>query len=168
MNRTWTVETKSPEETMALGRRLGRTARPGDVVALVGELGSGKTHLVKGMAEGIGAAQARQVTSPSFILCRRYLDGRLPFYHLDAYRLGGARDLEGIGAEEMLWGEGVSVLEWADRAPGILPADHLEIRLEVTGEQSRRLLLTPHGPQAERLAESAKAEGSRGRKDGHS
>ena len=158
VSRTWTVETKSPEETMALGRRLGRTARPGDVVALVGELGSGKTHLVKGVAEGIGAASAREVTSPSFILCRRYLDGRLPFHHLDAYRLGGTRDLEGIGAEEMLWGEGLSVLEWADRAPRILPADHLEIRLEVTGEQKRRLTFQRHGPRSARLLRAVRVD----------
>jgi len=147
----WTIETQSPEETVALGRRIGRAAQVGDCLALIGELGSGKTHLAKGIAEGLGAAAAREVTSPSFVLCREYLDGRLPFYHLDAYRLSGARDLEGIGAEEMLEGDGVAALEWADRAPQILPKDHLQIQFEVTGDSSRRLTLAPHGPRAERL-----------------
>ena len=148
MSRTWTIETQSPEETVALGRRIGRAARAGDCLALIGELGSGKTHFAKGVAEGLGAAAAREVTSPSFVLCREYLDGRLPFYHLDAYRLSGARDLEGIGAEEMLEGDGVAALEWADRAPEILPKDHLEIHFEVTGDSARRLTLAPHGPRS--------------------
>lgn len=87
MSGTWTIETQSPEETVALGRRIGRAARAGDCLALIGELGSGKTHFAKGVAEGLGAAAAREVTSPTFVLCREYLDGRLPFYHLDAYRL---------------------------------------------------------------------------------
>ena len=148
MGGTWTIETQSPEETVALGRRIGRAARAGDCLALVGELGSGKTHFAKGVAEGLGAAAAREVTSPTFVLCREYLDGRLPFYHLDAYRLAGARDLEGIGAEEMLAGDGVAALEWADRAPEVLPKDHLEIRFEVTGDSSRRLTFTSHGPRS--------------------
>ena len=148
MNNTWTIETQSPEETVTLGRRIGRAARAGDCLALVGELGSGKTHFAKGVADGLGAAAARQVISPTFVLCREYLDGRLPFYHLDAYRLAGARDLEGIGAEEMLEGDGVAALEWADRAPEILPKDHLAIRFEVTGEESRRLTFTSHGPRS--------------------
>ena len=155
MSAAWTIETHSPEETLALGWRLGQAAEAGDCLALVGELGSGKTHLAKGLAEGLGAAAPREVTSPSFVLCREYRDGRLPFYHLDAYRLAGARDLEGIGAEEMLEGDGLAALEWADRAPQVLPEDHLEIRFEVTGERSRRLTLTAHGPRSARLGEEA-------------
>jgi tRNA threonylcarbamoyladenosine biosynthesis protein TsaE len=158
VSRTWTIETQSPEETVALGRRIGRAAQVGDCLALVGELGSGKTHFAKGVAEGLGAAAAREVTSPSFVLCREYLDGRLPFYHLDAYRLSGARDLEGIGAEEMLEGDGVAALEWADRAPEILPKDHLEIRFEVTGDSARRLTLAPHGPRSARLGAAARGQ----------
>jgi len=152
---TRTIDTESPEETLALGRRIGQAAEAGDCLALVGELGSGKTHLAKGLAEGLGAAAAREVTSPSFVLCREYRDGRIPFYHLDAYRLTGARDLEGIGAEEMLEGDGLAALEWADRAPQVLPKDHLQIRFEVTGERSRRLTLTPHGVRATRLTAQA-------------
>jgi tRNA threonylcarbamoyladenosine biosynthesis protein TsaE len=146
------TESSSVAETLDLGRRLGAAARAGDVVALVGELGSGKTHLAKGMAEGLAAARARDVTSPTFVLCHEFLDGRIPFYHLDAYRLRGSADLAAIGAEEMLEGDGLAALEWADRAPDVLPEDHLEIRLAVTGPASRRLTFVPHGPRSARLA----------------
>jgi tRNA threonylcarbamoyladenosine biosynthesis protein TsaE len=151
MSTAWTVETRLPEETLDLGRRIGRAAHPGDVLALVGELGSGKTVLTKGIAEGLGAATAREVTSPTFVLCREYLDGRIPLYHFDAYRLRGAADLEAIGSADVFGGDGLSVVEWADRAPQALPPDHLEIRLEVIGDESRRLTFTARGPQAGRL-----------------
>ena len=151
MSTAWTVETRLPEETPDLGRRIGRSARPGDVLALVGELGSGKTVLAKGIAEGLGAATAREVTSPTFVLCREYLDGRIPLYHFDAYRLRGAADLEAIGSVDVFGGDGLSVVEWADRAPQALPPDHLEIMLEVIGDETRRLTFTARGPQAERL-----------------
>jgi len=151
MSPAWTVETAGPEATLDLGRRLGRAARAGDVLALVGDLGSGKTLLAKGLAEGLGAARARDVISPTFVLCREYLGGRLPFYHVDAYRLRGAADLEAIGAEEWLGGDGVAAVEWADRTAAALPADVLEVRLEVTGESARRLTLRAGGPAADRL-----------------
>ena len=148
------VETHCPDETLALGRRIGRAAKPGDVLALVGDLGAGKTVLAKGVAEGLGAAAAREVVSPTFVLCREYPDGRLPLYHFDAYRLRGAADLEGIGASEVFGGEGLSLVEWADRAPQALPPDRLEVNLEVTGPESRRLTFEARGPQAARLLAS--------------
>jgi tRNA threonylcarbamoyladenosine biosynthesis protein TsaE len=157
MSREWTVQTGSPEETLALGRRIGRAARPGDVVALAGDLGSGKTVLAKGIAEGLGAASAREVTSPTFVLCREYLGGRIPFYHFDAYRLRGASDLEAIGAADIFAAGGLSAVEWADRAPGALPPDRLEVRLEVAGAEARRLTFAARGPQAERLLASITA-----------
>jgi tRNA threonylcarbamoyladenosine biosynthesis protein TsaE len=147
----WTVESQSVAETLALGRRLGRAARAGDVVALLGDLGAGKTHLAKGIAEGLGAAAAHEVASPTFVLCREYLDGRIPFYHFDAYRLRSAADLEAIGSADIFTGDGLSAVEWADRTPGALPADHLEVRLTVTSEHARRMTFTPHGPHAARL-----------------
>ncbi|MCX5655782.1 MAG: tRNA (adenosine(37)-N6)-threonylcarbamoyltransferase complex ATPase subunit type 1 TsaE [Planctomycetota bacterium] len=156
---THVIETHSPEETIDLGRRIGRAARPGDVLALVGDLGTGKTVLAKGVAEGLGAASAREVISPTFVLCREYLDGRLPLYHFDAYRLRGAADLEGIGASEIFGGVGLSLVEWADRAPQALPPDRMEVRLEVTGPQSRRLTFTAFGPQAARLLADLSASG---------
>jgi len=154
----WVTASASAAETLDLGRRLGAAARPGDAVALVGELGSGKTHLAKGMAEGLGAARARDVTSPTFVLCHEFLHGRIPFYHLDAYRLRGAADLSAIGAEEMLEGDGLAALEWADRAPDILPDDYLQVRLEVTGRRTRRLSLTSCGPRSARLLAAVRDE----------
>jgi len=151
------IETHCPEETLDLGRRIGRAAKPGNVLALVGDLGAGKTVLAKGVAEGLGAASAREVVSPTFVLCREYLDGRLPLYHFDAYRLRGAADLEGIGASEVFGGEGLSLVEWADRAPQALPPDRLEVNLEVTGPESRRLTFEARGPQAARLLASIRA-----------
>jgi tRNA threonylcarbamoyladenosine biosynthesis protein TsaE len=145
---TWTVETGGAEETLALGRRIGLAARPGDVLALVGELGSGKTVLAKGIAEGLAAAGAREVVSPTFVICREYLGGRIPFYHLDAYRLRGDADLEAVGAAEILMGDGLSAVEWADRAPGALPQDRLEVRFEVTGPHARRLTFLPRGQRS--------------------
>lgn len=148
---TCRIDCRSVGETLQVGRRLGAAARPGDVVALVGDLGSGKTHLAKGIAEGLGAASAREVASPTFVICREYLDGRIPFYHFDAYRLHGAADLEAIGSAETFAGDGLCAVEWADRAPGALPPDHLEIRFEVTGPAERRLTLLAHGPRSSSL-----------------
>jgi len=149
------VNSASVAETLTLGRRLGAAAAPGDVVALLGELGTGKTHLAKGMAEGLGAARAREVTSPTFVLCHEFLDGRIPFYHIDAYRLHGAADLEAIGSDELLGGDGLAAVEWADRVAGALPEDVLDVRIEVTGPASRRLRLTARGPAARRLLAEA-------------
>jgi len=148
---TLTLESHSAEETLALGRRIGRAARPGDVAAMAGDLGSGKTVLAKGMAEGLGAASAREVVSPTFVICREHLGGRIPFYHLDAYRLRGAADLEAIGSAEILTGDGLSAVEWADRAPQAIPEDHLEICIEATGPQDRRLTFIAHGPRSREL-----------------
>ena len=157
MSRAWITETRAPEETLGLGRRIGRCAERGDVLALIGELGSGKTHLAKGIAEGLSAAAAREVTSPSFVLCREYLGGRIPFYHLDAYRLHGSADMEAIGSEEFLIGDGLAAVEWADRTPEAMPNDFLEVRLEVTGSRARRLAFTPHGKNAARLLAAIRA-----------
>lgn len=157
---SWTTETGSPAETIELGRRVGRAAGAGDFVALVGELGTGKTHFAKGMAEGLDAAEARAVTSPTFVLCREYLDGRVPFYHFDAYRLHGAADLVGIGAEETFEGDGLTALEWADRVPGVLPEDRLEVRIEVTGEHERRITLIPRGERSKSLLRDVRSQGA--------
>ena len=134
---------RSEEETRELGRRLASVLRHGDVVLLVGELGTGKTCLAKGLARGLDVGE--NVQSPTFTLLREYR-GRIPLFHLDAYRLEGPWDLFDLGIEEYLEGEGVLLVEWGDRARDFFPGDFLEIRLEFTDEEERRrITLLPRG-----------------------
>jgi len=153
----WTKELDDVDATRALGRRLGERAPPGTVVALVGDLGAGKTALAKGVGEGLGAPGP--ITSPTFILLAVYEGGRLPLYHADLYRLGDESELVELGLEEALEGDGVSLVEWADRFPDALPVDRLEIALEWVGPGARRATLRATGPRAEALASLLKAPG---------
>jgi tRNA threonylcarbamoyladenosine biosynthesis protein TsaE len=117
----------TPEQTLALGERLGATASPGTVVALVGDLGVGKTLLARGVGRGLGVPSL--VTSPTFVLMMNHEGGRLPLVHADLYRLCDEEEAELIGLPEALAGAGVALLEWADLLPGVLPDDHLRITL---------------------------------------
>src|SRR5271154_5433675 len=126
------VQVNNLAETEALGRRLGKLLFPGAVVALVGPLGAGKTHLVRAIAEGLGVADSRVVTSPTFVLIQEY-NGRLPIFHFDAYRLQSEAEFDDLGTQEYYDSNGVCLIEWADRVPGSLPPDHLRITLEPTG-----------------------------------
>jgi tRNA threonylcarbamoyladenosine biosynthesis protein TsaE len=134
---------RSPGETLAFGEALGRSLGPGDVLALIGELGAGKTWLTKGVAAGLGVPPA-EVTSPTFVLLHLYR-GRLELAHFDAYRLRRGQELLDLGADEQLYGDGACVVEWADRVRDALPADRLEIEIEAVGENERRLTLRPLG-----------------------
>jgi tRNA threonylcarbamoyladenosine biosynthesis protein TsaE len=136
--------------TEAFGRRLGRLLFPGAVVGLIGPLGAGKTHLVRALALGLDIADSRAVSSPTFVLIQEYR-ARLPIYHFDAYRLRGERDFLDLGAYEYLEGDGVCLIEWADRVAGCLPVEHLRIELAVTGETSRHAIATATGERYERL-----------------
>jgi len=132
-------ESTGPEETLRLGAALGRVLRGGDLIALSGPLGAGKTHLVKGIAAGLGVAADEPVVSPTFVLAREYV-GRLRLYHLDAYRLSGADELVDLGFEEMLADPvGVVAVEWADRVPEALPPPAWRIELVHVDETTRRL-----------------------------
>ena len=146
------IMSRSPEQTLAMGEALGRALRPGDVVALIGELGAGKTWLTKGMAQGLGVAPD-EVTSPTFVLMHLY-EGRLRLAHFDAYRLRGSGEMLDLGAEEMFYGDGASVVEWADRVQDALPPDRLDIVLEVAGETSRRMSLAAQGAGAQELLDT--------------
>lgn len=133
------VITDGPEETLRLGEELARELRSGDVVALVGELGSGKTTLVKGIAQGLFVREP--VISPSFILARTY-QGQMPLHHLDAYRVNSAEELAEVGLTELLPpGEGVTVVEWADRVEELIPPGSLWIHLEHLDGDRRKLTL---------------------------
>ena len=129
--------------TAALGRRLGERLGPGAVVGLVGTLGAGKTHLARAIAEGLGVPDGRVVTSPTFVLIQEY-EGRLPVYHFDVYRLADVAAFLDLGAAEYLEGEGVCIVEWADRVRDWLPAETVWVELEVTGEHSRRAHIAGH------------------------
>jgi len=158
-----TVTTNSTDETIALGRRLGQLLGPGDVVALRGPLGSGKTTLTKGIAAGLGVPEPRWVTSPTFVLVHQY-EGRVPVYHVDAYRLRGAADAEALGSDEMFFGDGVVVVEWAERIAGALPDERLDIALEHAGEERRRLTFEPHGERYAAVLRRLTAPGATGRR----
>lgn len=134
--------THSPEETQSLGQALGLAAHPGDVVLLAGELGSGKTCLVQGIARGLGVQDS--VRSPTFVLVTHH-PGRLMLYHIDLYRLDDLREVEDLGLEEYLEGDGLCVVEWADKAMPLFPQEHLLVELEHRGADNRLLRLTPRG-----------------------
>ena len=122
------IETFSREETRELGRRLGEQAAAGSVYCLIGDLGTGKTVFTQGFAAGLGVAGP--VNSPTFTIVQEYMGSRMPFYHFDVYRLEGPEEIEEIGYEEYVFGEGVCLIEWADRILEILPERRVEIRIE--------------------------------------
>lgn len=132
------------DATVQLGRRLGALLFPGAVIALVGPLGAGKTHLTRAIAEGLGIPDSRLVTSPTFVLIQEY-PGRLPIYHCDAYRLHSVQEFLDLGALEYFEGDGVCLIEWADRIESCLPEEHLRIDIEPTGPTERRVTLTARG-----------------------
>jgi tRNA threonylcarbamoyladenosine biosynthesis protein TsaE len=150
MPESLTLDLPDLSATESLGRRLGQLLFPGAVVALVGPLGAGKTHLTRAVAEGLGVADSRAVSSPTFVLIQEY-QARLPVYHFDAYRLRGEGEFFDLGAHEYLEGSGVCLIEWADRVPGCLPAEHLRIELAVTGETSRGATISGSGERYEGL-----------------
>jgi len=143
------VHSRSPADTEALGRRLGAMLRAGDVVALSGELGAGKTVLARGLAEGAGAGG--HVASPSFTLIRRYR-GPVVVYHADLYRLDEPAHLVDVGLDEILEGDGVAVIEWAEKAVRLLPAEYLGIELRFTEQDEvREIAFRPHGRRYEEI-----------------
>jgi tRNA threonylcarbamoyladenosine biosynthesis protein TsaE len=152
------ILTQSRQETIQLGKRVGMLLRSGDVVALVGELGTGKTHYIKGLAAGIGVERASRITSPSFTLIHEYR-GRIPFYHIDLFRLAVEEEAEELGLEEYFGRGGVTAIEWADRIPNLLPKELLWIELVYLGEHTRSIRLLGRGERYEELIRKT-ADGS--------
>ncbi len=134
-----TLASRGPAETQAIGERLGARLTPGAVVACTGELGAGKTCFLQGLARGLGVAGG--VTSPTFVLVNQYRGGRMPIYHLDAYRTGSLTELVDLGLEEMLHGDGVTVIEWADKLLPLLPARTIHVHLEGLGDEPREITI---------------------------
>jgi tRNA threonylcarbamoyladenosine biosynthesis protein TsaE len=126
---------KSVEETVAAGRTYGRNAAKGDVFALTGDLGAGKTQFVKGFVAGLGSSA--EVTSPTFVLVHEYGDGRLPVYHFDFYRLDNSDAVLRLGFDDYVFGDGVSLIEWADRYSDLIPKEAKWLSFELAGENTR-------------------------------
>jgi tRNA threonylcarbamoyladenosine biosynthesis protein TsaE len=133
------ITSHSPEQTVELGRRIGRQLRGGEVFAITGPLGSGKTRLIKGVAAGAGAEDLRSVTSPTFVIVNQY-EGRLDIYHIDAYRLNSVAEFEMLGFDDFCYPESVVLIEWADKiAPAIRNIDSIRIELAHAGKQARTI-----------------------------
>ena len=127
------IETRSPEETFETGRKLGEKAVPGQVFTLMGDLGVGKTVFTQGLARGLGIQEP--VSSPTFTIVQVYEEGRLPFYHFDVYRIGDVDEMDEVGYDDYIMGDGVSLIEWADLIEEILPEKRTEVRIEKDLEQ---------------------------------
>ncbi|OGO37722.1 MAG: tRNA (adenosine(37)-N6)-threonylcarbamoyltransferase complex ATPase subunit type 1 TsaE [Chloroflexi bacterium RBG_16_57_8] len=142
------IVTHSPAETQELGRRIGELARPGDAMLLTGELGAGKTCLTQGVAWGLGIEE--YALSPTFVIMRE-MHGRLPLYHMDLYRLDHIEETQDLGLDDYFYGDGVCVVEWAEKAMTLMPPEHLLIEIEYVSDAERRLRLKPKGRRYEEL-----------------
>ncbi|MCI8626078.1 MAG: tRNA (adenosine(37)-N6)-threonylcarbamoyltransferase complex ATPase subunit type 1 TsaE [Lachnospiraceae bacterium] len=139
---TTIIESRSAEETFAFGKRLGEAALPGQVICLNGDLGVGKTVFTQGFAAGLGIIEP--VNSPTFTILQEYLEGRLPFYHFDVYRIADIEEMEEIGYEDCFYGNGVCLIEWAELIQELIPKEAVQVRIEKNldyGFDYRRLFL---------------------------
>lgn len=135
----------SAEQTISLGEKLGRLVNPGDIICIEGDLGTGKTQFTKGLARGLNVED--YITSPTFTIVNEYL-GRLKLYHFDVYRVNDPDEIEAIGFDEYIFGEGVSVIEWANYIRGLIPNEYIEIIIEkqpALGENYRKLTINNYG-----------------------
>lgn len=155
-SRPWILVSSSQQQTDRLGQTLGRTLRGGETIALYGPLGAGKTALVRGLAEGLGAAPTA-VTSPTFVVIHEY-QGRLPLAHMDWYRIRSLSELESTGVMEYFSGQTVTAIEWAEKGLALLPQDRIEITLSHRTTRSRTIQLRGTGPTSDEvLARTRKA-----------
>jgi tRNA threonylcarbamoyladenosine biosynthesis protein TsaE len=152
IEKTLTYRSGSRQETIEIGRRLGRLLKEGDVIALSGELGSGKTCMTKGLALGLGVPENEVITSPSFTFMNEY-EGRETLYHMDVYRLAHLSEFLGTGLDEYLGLVGVAVLEWADRWPEILPEQTLAVTFVILGDDARALSFCARHPRSIEIVE---------------
>lgn len=136
-------ETFGPQETFELGKRIGENIKPGTVISLIGDLGVGKTVFTQGFASGLGISEP--INSPTFTIVQVYEEGRMPFYHFDVYRIGDVSEMDEIGYEDYFYGEGVSLIEWANLIDEIMPEEHSVITIEKNLEKGfdyRKITLT--------------------------
>ena len=130
---TMIIETRTPEETLALGKKIGEHARPGQIYTLNGDLGVGKTVFTQGVAAGLGIFEP--ICSPTFTIIQEYESGRLPFYHFDVYRIGDIEEMEEIGYDDYFFGQGICLIEWAELIEEILPRERIRVRIEKNLEE---------------------------------
>lgn len=141
--KTEQIESFCPEDTFALGEKIGRLAEPGTVLTLVGDLGVGKTVFTQGVAAGLGIREP--VNSPTFTIVQIYEEGRMPFYHFDVYRIGDVEEMEEIGYEDCFYGNGLCLIEWANLIEEILPSSYTRVKIEKDlkkGFDYRKITLT--------------------------
>ena len=153
-NRNQTFKTGNPEETQTLGEKLGKTLKRGDVIALVGDLGTGKTCLTQGIARGVGIASDEVVNSPSYILINEY-NGAIPIYHIDLYRLENSEEIAELGLSEYIEGDGICIIEWAERMSDLLPDTCIKIHITLAdtnaSHSSEVFELTSQNPEDENI-----------------
>ena len=150
---SWSVLTGSPRQTMGWGSRLGKLLEGGEIIALIGELGAGKTCFVRGVTQGLEVGKDAWIRSPSFTLINEY-QGRLPVYHIDLYRVEGRAQLEGLNLREYLYSDGVSLIEWFEHLPADEVDEFLEVRAAYVDGNRRQLTFSSHGQQYEEIVES--------------
>jgi len=152
----WSVTSRSSVQTRSWGGKLGKLLKGGEIIGLVGELGTGKTCFVRGMAEGLDVGPDAWIRSPTFTLINEY-HGRLPVYHIDLYRVGSREELEGLNLREYLYSDGVSVVEWFEHLPADEVNEYLEVKLAYANGNKRQLMFTPRGKRYEQIVERLKA-----------
>ncbi len=150
MSRSSHFTLSSLTDTIAFGQHLAPLIMPGDIIFLIGALGAGKTTLTQAIGNGLLVSKEDYITSPTFSLLHEY-KGRLPLYHMDLYRLGGEEEIEELGFEEYLYGNGVCIIEWPERLGDLTPKNRLEIAI-TPQDDSRRITLTGHGSMAQRIS----------------
>ncbi|KJS88872.1 MAG: hypothetical protein JM58_00165 [Peptococcaceae bacterium BICA1-8] len=144
------VISRKPEETEYIGKRMAKFLKPGDFISLNGDLGAGKTVFSQGIAKGLGIEES--ITSPTFTIIQEYYSGRVPFYHMDVYRLNSSDEMEDLGYEEYFYGQGITVVEWGNSVADILPEEYLNIEIR-QGNEGREFCFSPKGKHYERLVE---------------
>ncbi len=149
------IVSSSPKETLALGVRIGKLLKKGNLAALSGEFGAGKTTLIKGIAKGLGVKDTRYVNSPSFVILKEY-KGKVPVYHFDIHRLDKSSELDTTGYEDYFYGDGVTLIEWGDKIISLLPNEYLDIHIRMDQKDKRSIALTGVGENYKKLVEKIK------------